>query len=107
MLPVVAILLLPLALGIYWQKVLLSVAVFAMLAISWDILAQSGMIPWARPCSSGPARMHGHHQSLLGTSPLITLPLAALFGGLISTALLLPVLRLRGMYFPMVTLIIP
>ena len=31
---------LPLVLGLYWQKVLLSVAVFALLAISWDILAQ-------------------------------------------------------------------
>ena len=30
-LPVVAILMLPLVLGIYWQKVLLSVAVFALL----------------------------------------------------------------------------
>ena len=44
LLPVVACLVLPLVLGVYWQKVLLSVAVFALLAISWDILAQTGMV---------------------------------------------------------------
>jgi branched-chain amino acid transport system permease protein len=33
--------------------------------------------------------------------------LAALLGGLVSTLLLLPVLRLRGIYFSMVTLILP
>ena len=44
LIPIIAFLILPLILGIYWQKVLLSVAVFALLAISWDILAQTGMI---------------------------------------------------------------
>ena len=42
-----------------------------------------------------------------GLSPFLTIPLAAVFGGLISTILLLPVLRLRGIYFSMVTLILP
>ncbi|MBC8246384.1 MAG: branched-chain amino acid ABC transporter permease, partial [Deltaproteobacteria bacterium] len=44
LIPIVGILVLPLVLSVYWQKVILSVAVFALLAISWDILAQSGMI---------------------------------------------------------------
>ena len=38
MIPIVGCLVLPLVLGIYWQRVLLNVAVFALLAISWDIL---------------------------------------------------------------------
>jgi branched-chain amino acid transport system permease protein len=42
-----------------------------------------------------------------GLPPLISLPLAAICGGAISTLLLLPVLRLRGIYFSMVTLILP
>jgi len=42
-----------------------------------------------------------------GISPFITLPVATVLGGLISTILLLPVLRLRGVYFSMVTLILP
>jgi branched-chain amino acid transport system permease protein len=44
LIPILGFLILPLVVSPYWQKVLLSVAVFAMLAISWDILAQSGMI---------------------------------------------------------------
>ena len=44
LIPLIGFLLLPLILGPYWQKVLLSVAVFALLAISWDILAQTGMV---------------------------------------------------------------
>ena len=44
LIPLIVFLVLPLILGTYWQKVLLSVAVFALLAISWDILAQTGMI---------------------------------------------------------------
>ena len=37
LIPIVVCLMLPLVLGIYWQQVLLSVAVFALLAISWEI----------------------------------------------------------------------
>src|SRR4030042_2360591 len=44
LLPVIGFIVLPLVLGIYWQRVLLFVCVFALLAISWDILAQSSMV---------------------------------------------------------------
>ena len=44
LLPTVGLIILSLALSVYWQRVLLSVSVFALLAISWDILAQTGMI---------------------------------------------------------------
>ncbi len=107
-LPVLICLLLPLVLGTYWQKVLLSVAVFALLAISWDILAQTGMI------SLGQALFFGMGAYITGIlnhywemPPVVTIPIAAVGGGLICTALLLPVLRLRGIYFSMVTLILP
>ncbi|MEJ2473034.1 MAG: branched-chain amino acid ABC transporter permease [Desulfobacterales bacterium] len=107
-LPVIAILLLPLALGIYWQKVLLSVAVFALLAISWDLLAQTGMISLGQALFFGMgAYVTGILNHYWGLPPLLTIPVAAVFGGLICTALLLPVLRLRGIYFSMVTLILP
>ena len=106
--PVVAILLLPLALGIYWQKVLLSVAVFALLAISWDLLAQTGMISLGQALFFGMgAYVTGILNHYWGLPPLLTIPVAAVFGGLICTSLLLPVLRLRGIYFSMVTLILP
>ena len=107
-LPVIAILMLPLVLGIYWQKVLLSVAVFALLAISWDLLAQTGMISLGQALFFGMgAYVTGILNHYWGLPPLLTIPVAAVFGGLICTALLLPVLRLRGIYFSMVTLILP
>ncbi len=106
--PMVICLLLPLVLNVYWQKVLLSVAVFAMLAISWDVLAQSGMISLGQALFFGTgAYCAGAMNHYWGLPPLISLPLAAICGGAISTLLLLPVLRLRGIYFSMVTLILP
>ena len=108
LLPIVGFLVLPLVMGVYWQKVLLSVAVFALLAISWDILAQTGMISLGQALFFGMgAYCSGLMDHYAGFPPLVSMPLAALAGGLISTLLLLPVLRLRGIYFSMVTLIIP
>jgi branched-chain amino acid transport system permease protein len=108
LIPIIAFLILPLILGIYWQKVLLSVAVFALLAISWDILAQTGMISLGQALFFGMgAYASGVINFYLGWHPLIAIPLASVFGGVICTIFLLPVLRLRGIYFSMVTLIIP
>ncbi len=108
LIPIAVCLLLPLMLDAYWQKVLLSVAVFALLAISWDILAQSGMISLGQALFFGcGAYCSGTMNHYWGLSPLLTIPLAAVFGGAIGTLLLLPVLRLRGIYFSMVTLILP
>ncbi len=108
LLPVATCLLLPAVLGVYWQKVLLSVAVFALLAMSWDMLAQTGMISLGQALFFGVgaygAGLMDHYWHL---PPWITLPAAALCGGMICTLLLLPVLRLRGIYFSMVTLIVP
>lgn len=108
LLPIVAFLVLPLVLSIYWQKVLLFVAVFALLAISWDILAQSGMVSLGQALFFGMgAYSAGVLNHYWGISPFITIPVATIMGGVICTVLLLPVLRLRGIYFAMVTLIIP
>jgi len=108
LLPVAACLLLPAVLGVYWQKVLLSVAVFALLAMSWDMLAQTGMISLGQALFFGVgaygAGIMDHYWHL---PPWVTLPAAALGGGVVCTLLLLPVLRLRGIYFSMVTLIVP
>ena len=108
LLPVLGFLVLPVVLGIYWQKVLLSVAVFALLAISWDILAQSGMVSLGQALFFGMgAYVSGILNHYWGIPPLITIPLATLLGAIICTIVLLPVLRLRGIYFSMVTLIVP
>jgi branched-chain amino acid transport system permease protein len=108
LLPIVGCLVLPLVLSLYWQKVLLSVAVFALLAISWDILAQSSMVSLGQALFFGlGAYCAGVLNHYLGWSPFLTIPLATLLGGVLSTLFLMPVLRLRGIYFAMVTLIIP
>jgi branched-chain amino acid transport system permease protein len=108
LIPILGFLILPLVVSPYWQKVLLSVAVFAMLAISWDILAQSGMISLGQALFFGMgAYVSGVLNHYLGWHPLVTIPIASVIGGMLCTLLLLPVLRLRGIYFSMVTLIIP
>ena len=108
LLPVVGLLFLSLALSVYWQRVLLSVSVFALLAISWDILAQSGMISLGQALFFGTgAYLTGVMNHYWGWPPIVTIPLATVFGGLLCTILLTPVLRLRGIYFSMVTLVLP
>jgi branched-chain amino acid transport system permease protein len=108
LIPIVGFIVLPLVLGDYWQRVLLSVAVFALLAISWDILAQSGMVSLGQALFFGMgAYCSGVLDHYFGVSPFLTIPIATVVGAGICTLLLLPVLRLRGVYFAMVTLIIP
>ncbi len=108
LLPIVGFIVLPMVLGIYWQRVLLSVAVVGLLAISWDILAQSSMVSLGQALFFGTgAYCSGIMSHYFGLSPFVTIPAAALLGGFICTVLLLPVLRLRGVYFAMVTLIVP
>jgi branched-chain amino acid transport system permease protein len=106
--PIVGFIVLPLVLGIYWQRVLISVAVFALLAISWDLLGQSSMVSLGQALFFGMgAYCSGILNHYFGVSPFAAIPIAAVMGGAISTVLLLPVLRLRGVYFAMVTLVIP
>ena len=106
--PLIACAVLPLVLDTYWQRVLLSVAIFGLLAISWDILAQRSMVSLGQALFFGMgAYCSGAMDHYWHLSPFITIPLATIMGGVISTILLLPVLRLRGIYFTMVTLIIP
>jgi len=108
LLPILGLIVLSFLLSLYWQKVLLSVSVIALLAISWDLLAQSGMVSLGQALFFGMgAYLAGIMNHYWGWPPFLTIPMAAIFGGLFCTVLLLPVLRLRGIYFAMVTLILP
>ena len=108
LLPIVGLIVLSLALSVYWQRVLLSVSVFALLAISWDILAQTGMISLGQALFFGTgAYLSGIMNHYWGWPPYVTIPLATIVGGLLCTILLIPVLRLRGIFFSMVTLVLP
>ena len=105
---VLGILFLPLVLDVYWTKVLVITCVIAILALSWDFIASAGMFCLGQALFFG---MGGYTAGILnhyyGMPPWITIPVATIAGGLLSVTLLLPVLRLRGIYFAMVTFVLP
>jgi branched-chain amino acid transport system permease protein len=107
-LPVLALLVLGLAASTYWQGVITQACMFGLLAISWDLLASVGMVSLGQALFFGiGAYIAGILSHYLGLSPWLTIPLATVGGAGLSTLLLLPVLRLRGIYFSMVTLVLP
>ncbi len=76
-----------------------------MLALSWDLLHLVGMISLGQALFFGVgAYITGSLNHYFGLPPIITIPIATLVGGVISTLLLLPLMRLRGLYFAMITL---
>jgi branched-chain amino acid transport system permease protein len=110
-LPVAVLLILPLlkgVVGLYWIKVLIITCAIALLALSWDLLASVGLISLGQALFFGVgAYLTGFLNHRFGWPPLLTIPLGTLGGAFISTVLLLPVLRLRGVYFAIVTLTFP
>ncbi|MFZ1956749.1 MAG: branched-chain amino acid ABC transporter permease [Desulfobacterales bacterium] len=107
---IVGLLSLPLVMpGMYWQRVISIVCIYALLALSFDFLAHFvGLV------SLGGAFFVGTGSYLtailntkLGLSPLVTIPGATLIGGALCTLMLLPCLPLRGVYFAIVTLMYP
>ncbi len=110
-LPVAALLILPLlkgVVGLYWLKVLIITCAIALLALSWDLLASVGLISLGQGLFFGVgAYLSGFFNHRFGLPPLLAIPLGTLGGAFICTILLLPVLRLRGVYFAIVTLTFP
>ena len=108
LLPLLALIILPLILPLYWKKVLISTAIFALLAMSWEFLVSVGMVSLGQALFFGAgaygAGALGHYFDM---PTWLTIPLATVLGGAFCTILLLPVLRLRGVYFAMVTLVLP
>lgn len=103
-LPILLILLLPLFLPGYWVHTLVMVAVYAILALSWDFIHSAGMISLGHSFLFGAggyvAASLNHY---FGLPIWLTIPLGTIGGAIISTLLLCTVLRLRGIYFGMVT----
>ena len=107
-LPVLLLLLIGTTASTYWQRVILQACTFGLLAISWDLLASVGMVSLGQALFFGiGAYFAGVLNHYWGLPPWATIPLATIFGAVLSTVILLPVLRLRGIYFSMVTLILP
>ena len=106
--PVVGLLVVVPLTSAYWQEVFISTAVYALLAISWDLLISAGLISLGQALFYGVGSyIAGSLNYYWGLGPLWTLPIATVTGGVICTVMLLPVLRLRGIYFAMVTLVLP
>lgn len=107
---IVGVLILPLAVpGMYWQRVISIVCIYALLALSFDLLAHfAGLVSLGGAFFIGTG---GYIAAILNTSlglpPLVSIPVATLLGAVICTLCLLPCLPLRGVYFAIVTLMYP
>jgi branched-chain amino acid transport system permease protein len=107
---IVGILISPLVMpSMYWQRVMSIVCIYALLALSFDFLAHFvGLVSLGGAFFIGTG---GYIAAILNTSfglpPLVTIPLATVFGAFFCTLLLLPCLPLRGVYFAIVTLMYP
>ena len=110
-LPVALLLVLPLlkgVVGLYWIKVLVITCAIGLLALSWDLLASAGLISLGQGLFFGVgAYLTGYLNHRFGLSPFSTIPVGTIGGAFLCTLLLLPVLRLRGVYFAIVTLTFP
>lgn len=103
------LLLLPLLLDMYWQRVLCIAGIYALLALGFDFLSQYvGLV-----CLGG-AFFVGCGTYIAGLlhvywdlSPLFTIPIATVGGAAVSTLVLLPCLRLRGIYFAITSFMFP
>lgn len=111
LLPVGFLLLFPLLkglVGLYWEKVFVVTCIVALLTLSWDLIASVDLISLGQSLFLGVgAYMSAVLNHDFGWSPLFSIPVATLSGALFCTLLLLPVLRLRGIYFVLVTLVLP
>ena len=96
---------LPMLVGDYPLQVARNVMLYMALAITWDMLLRSGQI------SFGIAGLFGlgAYASILavlrgGMEPWLSIPFAAVFSGLVACIIGFLILRLRAMYFSIVTL---
>jgi len=106
---IAVLLVLPLTLDMYWQRVLCAAGIYALLALSFDFLAEYvGLV-----CLGG-AMFIGFGGDTSGVlnayfewPPLATIPIATVVGAVMSTLVLIPCLRLRGIYFAIVSFMLP
>ncbi len=106
---ILGLLVLPLTLDMYWQRVLCTAGIYALLALSFDFLAEYvGLV-----CLGGAMFIGfgGYTSGVLNAyfewSPFVTIPIATLGGAFMSTLVLIPCLRLRGIYFAIVSFMLP
>ncbi len=93
----------------YWKRVINIVCVYAIIALSFDFLANFvGLV-----CLGGAffVGIGGYLSAIFNVylhfPVYLSIPLATISGAVISTVLLMPALPLRGVYFAIVTLMYP
>jgi branched-chain amino acid transport system permease protein len=95
-------------LGRTWLATAVITLSFGLLALSWDLLASAGLTSLGQAFFFG---LGGYAAGWLARSldlePLYTIPIATVMGAVIATSLLAPVLRLRGIYFALISLALP
>lgn len=96
---------LPLLTGPYPQTVARTVLIYMMLSLSWDMLVRSGQLSFG---IAGFFGLGGYAAAIgaeyLGIPPVLTLIFAAVVVAAVALGIGAVVLRLRGMYFAIVTL---
>ncbi len=99
----------PLFLDLYWKKVLCAAGIYALLAMAFDFLAHFvGMVCLGGAFFIGAGGyISGVLSAHWGMPALVAIPIATVAGATVSTAVLLPCLRLRGIYFAIVSFMIP
>ena len=107
---IVGLLILPFVMpSMYWQRVISIVCIYALLAVSFDLLAHFvGLVSLGGALFIG---VGGYISAIMNTSfgfpPLLAIPVATIAGAAICTLLLFPCLPLRGVYFAIVSLMYP
>jgi branched-chain amino acid transport system permease protein len=93
----------------YWQRVLCAAGIYALLALGFDFLAEYvGLVCLGGAFFIGSGGyISGLLNAYLGWSPFICIPFATVGGALSSTLVLAPALRLRGIYFAIVSFMFP
>lgn len=106
---ILGLLIAPLVVPTYWQRVLSIAAAYGLLALSFDFLANYvGLVSLGGALFAGiGAYIAGILNSSFGLPPVVTIPVATVGGAAISTLLLWPCLPLRGVYFAIATLMYP
>jgi branched-chain amino acid transport system permease protein len=106
---IVGMLILPLVVPVYWQKVVSYVCIYALLALSFDFLAHFvGLVSLGGAFFIGTGGyLAAILNTYLGLPPMLSIPIATILGAVICTLFLLPCLPLRGVYFAIVTLMYP
>jgi branched-chain amino acid transport system permease protein len=106
---VIGLLGMPVFLPEHWQRVLFLAGIYSLLTISFDLLMSfAGLVSLGGALFMG---VGGYSAALFafkfGLPPSITLIMGTIMGGAISTLLLLPCLRLRGIYFAIASFVYP